>query len=553
MLFEDLCRAVRGRPRRMRHLLRVCAAMVLAAANLGQAPALAEEAAAPAEPIPVGTTEKPPHIIGIDTAPDEIARLLEDSEAGGKLKPDTEFDLWARLRAGFALPELDSPLVAENERWYAERPEYVARMVERARRYLFYIVEEVEKRGMPSEIALLPMIESAFDPQALSRAGAAGLWQFIPSTARAFGLAQNWWVDGRRDVLAATRAALDYLDKLYAMFGDWHLALAAYNWGEGALSRAIAKNRAQGLPTDYLSLRLPAETANYVPRLLAVKHLIADPQSFGLSLGPLPNRPYFARITLDRHMDVAAAARLAEIPVSELLALNPHLSRPVIHADLATTLLLPADRAEVFTRNLEGQKKPLLSWKTYFARTGERLDRIARRHGIALTRLLEINGLSPRSKRVVHPQPLLVPAREAGTLLAAPLATEDAGTVARGRPRIHVVRRGETLAGIARHYGVPLAALKTANGLTSSRLTVGQKLALDADARSEARAPAKSGKRAAKAARPTRYTVRRGDTLYDIARRFDVEVDALLRWNRLSLGTRLKPGDTVTLYLARAD
>lgn len=491
-------------------------------------------------------SDEAPSIISIESAPDTIEPLLKAIDEQG----DPRTDLWARVRAGFALPELDTPLVAENEAWYAERPDYVARMLERSRRYLFYIVEEVERRGMPTEIALLPMIESAFNPHALSRAKAAGIWQFMPATGRTFGLQQNWWVDERRDVLAATRAALDYLQKLYAMFGDWHLALAAYNWGEGNLSRAIARNQAQGLPTDYVNLRMPVETANYVPRLLAIKHLIERPQEFSARLGPLPNTPYFAQITLTRHMDVALAARLAEIPLTEFLSLNPHYNRPVIHAQEPTTLLLPVDKAEVFARNLEGHKKPLVSWQTYRAGKGERLETIARRYGITPTRLREVNGLSPTVRRLAHGQLLLVPG-SAGTLPKEPpaLARTEA-------PRLsHTVRRGETLAAIARRYDVSVAELKAWNRLASMRLTPNQKLLVSPpEARTAQReraarvkvAAAKSVKR-----EPMRYTVRRGDTLYGIAQRFDVDVDDLRRWNKLGRSAHLRPGDT--LLLARAD
>ncbi len=492
-------------------------------------------------------------IISIDSAPDTIEPLLRAIEDEG----DPRRDLWARIRAGFALPPLDTPLVQENEAWYAERPEYVARMLERSKRYLFYIVEEVERRGMPTEIALLPMIESAFNPQAYSRAKAAGIWQFMPATGRTFGLQQNWWVDQRRDVLAATNAALDYLQKLYGQFGDWHLALAAYNWGEGNLARAIARNQAQGLPTDYLSLRLPAETAHYVPRLLAVRHLIERPQDFSARLGPLPNTPYFAQITLTRHIDVALAARLAEIPLSEFLSLNPHYNRPVIHADTATTLLLPVDKAEVFARNLEGHRQPLVSWRPYQGRTGERLATIAQRYGISLDRLKEVNGIEPRTRRLAHGQLLLVPGAAHDAAFARTRADAPASApVAKAQVASYRVRPGDTLADIARRHGVSVADLRSWNRLASARLTPNQKLVVASPAAAPVRL-AQAGRvgagKAAKPPRKTQYRVRRGDTLFGIAQRFDVEVEDLRRWNKLSPNSRIRPGDTVTIFLARAD
>ena len=240
--------------------------------------------------------------------------------------------LWQRIRNGFGLPDIASPLVREQEEWFANRPDYIKRTVARSSRYLYYIVEEVEKRGMPSEIALLPIIESAYNPVAYSRAHASGIWQFIPSTGKLYGLQQNFWYDGRRDVMAATNAALDYLEKLYDMFGSWDLALASYNWGEGAVARAIAKNLAKGLPTDYQSLTMPNETRYYIPKLQAVKNIIANPAQYGIELAEVPNQPYFVAVTTTKHIDVKLAAKLADVPLDEFVSLNPGYSRPVIKA-----------------------------------------------------------------------------------------------------------------------------------------------------------------------------------------------------------------------------
>ena len=276
-------------------------------------------------------------------------------------------DLWDRVRRGFAMPDLDSDLVRERERWYASRPDYVARMTERGGRYLFYIVEELDKRGMPTELALLPFIESAYNPQAMSVARASGMWQFIPSTGRDFELKQNIFRDDRRDVLASTRAALDYLQKLYGMFGDWHLALAAYNWGEGSVQRAIAKNQRAGLPTDYLSLRMPAETQGYVPKLQAVKNIIARPESFGLKLPELMNHPYFLSVPIEHDIDVGLAIQLAGIPIEEFQSLNPQMNRPVILAAGTPQMLLPYDNANRFVRDLPLHRGPLATWTAWVA------------------------------------------------------------------------------------------------------------------------------------------------------------------------------------------
>ncbi|MDD2720278.1 MAG: transglycosylase SLT domain-containing protein [Gallionella sp.] len=303
-------------------------------------------------------------------------------------------DLLQHIRNGFAMNDLDSPLIATYEQWYADRPEYVARMMERASLYLYYISNEVERRGMPSEIALLPMIESAYNPIAYSPANAAGIWQFIPSTGKNFGLEQNWWYDGRRDIVSATTGALDYLQKLHDMFGDWELALAAYNWGEGSVTRAQERNRRRGLPTDYSSLKMPAETRGYVPKLLAIKNIIADPASFGLTLSPIANEPYFASVSTAKHMDVKLAAKLADISRDEFLALNPAHNRPVILQENSDYILLPMDKVETFLNNLEIYDKPLVTWQAYQAKKGEKLANLAPRFGLSLERLQKVNGIS---------------------------------------------------------------------------------------------------------------------------------------------------------------
>lgn len=375
-------------------------------------------------------------------------------------------DLWARIRSGFAMRDLDSPLVARHEQWYANRPDYVARMTERARRYLHYITVEVERRGMPSEIALLPMIESAFNPGAYSTSRASGIWQFIPSTGKNFGMQQNWWYDGRRDVISATSGALDYLQKLHDMFGDWELALAAYNWGEGAVHRAQERNRRRGLPVNYTSLRMPRETRNYVPKLLAVKNIVANPASFGLVLENIPDEPYFAAVSTAKHIDVKLAAQLADIPMEEFAALNPAHNRPVILQDNSDVILLPVGAVETFRVNLENYDKPLVSWQAYQPRKGERLDRLAPRFGLSVETLKSVNGLSGRAK-ISTGQTLLVPV--SGEEIAADeefaaFNMQLAPAYDSGRAIKHKVRKGDTLGGLARRYRVSIAKLKQWNG-----------------------------------------------------------------------------------------
>ncbi len=305
-------------------------------------------------------------------------------------------DLWERIRRGFAMPDLHNELVQDREQWYLTRPEYIFRMTERSRKYLFHIVEELELRGMPTELALLPFIESAFNPQAVSVAKAAGMWQFMPATGRNFDLKQNTFRDDRRDVLASTRAALDYLQKLYRMFGDWHLALAAYNWGEGSVKRAIDKSTRLGGGSAYTEIRMPNETRYYVPKLQAVKNIIANPEAYNARLPDIGNHPFFDAVDIHRDIDVALAARLAEVSLDEFRALNPSMNKPVILAAGTPQILLPWDNAEVFKSNLEGHHGRLASWTAWIAPSNMAAAQVAQRVGMSESQLREVNRIPPR-------------------------------------------------------------------------------------------------------------------------------------------------------------
>ena len=376
---------------------------------------------------------------------------------------ETASDLWVRIRDKFAMRDLDSKLIAKYEKWYASNPEYVARMTDRARRYLFYITEEVERRGMPSEIALLPMIESAFNPGANSIASASGIWQFMPSTGKHFGLEQNWWYDGRRDIIGATNGALDYLQKLHDQFGDWELALAAYNWGENAVARAQAKNRKHGKPTNYASLNMPRETRNYVPKLLAIKNIVSDPARFGLVLSDIPDEPYFEAVATSQHIDVKLAAALADISMDEFNALNPGHNRPVILQDTTNVLLLPLNKVETFRSNLEKTDQRLVSWQAYQSQKGERFDKIASRFGLTATELRSANGLSKFSVES-NGQTLLVPIAEEEPAIefAAFNMQPSAVNEMLGAIR-YSVHRGDTISTIARRFNVSQSQLREAN------------------------------------------------------------------------------------------
>ena len=322
-------------------------------------------------------------------------------------------DLWERIRRGFSMPDLNTDLVTDRQIYYINRPAALRQIFTRGQRYLYHIVEELERRGMPTELALLPMVESAFNPMALSSAQASGLWQFIPSTGKSYNLEQNWWVDERRDVIASTNAALDYLQTIYEMHGDWHLALASYNWGEGAVGRAVAKKRAAGLPAEYQFLNMPGETRYYVPKLQALKNIIAQPELFGITLPAIPNRPYFVTVESRVALDLATAARLAETTVDEILALNPGYKRPVLPTNGSQSLVIPATQVEAFLVNLSRHDPASASWRTYELREGEGLEGVADRLGVSPTRLRQVNGLSPRA-RIGTGYTLIVPSESEG-------------------------------------------------------------------------------------------------------------------------------------------
>jgi membrane-bound lytic murein transglycosylase D len=402
-------------------------------------------------------------------------QVLADANTVAKLdRTQPTDDLWQRLRRGFAMPDIRSPLVDERTRWYVANQDYLQRVFERSRRYLFHIVEQLEKRNLPTELALVPMFESAFNPMAYSRSHASGLWQFIPGTGKRYDLQQNMWYDGRRDVVASTNAALDYLQDLYEMHGHWHLALASYNWGENNVARAIARNRKSGKPTDYLSLPMPRETRGYVPKLQALKNLIANPAAHGITLEPIPNVPYFATVTKTRDIDVKLAAELAEMPVEEFINLNPGFSRPLIRSAMAPRIVLPADKVDIFQDNLQKlEDQSLVSWKPYKPQRGDSLESIARKHGLTPAQLREVNGIHPRSRRV--PTLLVVPIED-GAETFARLPIMYAPPIPSGG-RTHVVRRGETAWGIARRYGVSVKDLQRWNRI-GRHLMAGQRLVI---------------------------------------------------------------------------
>ncbi len=459
--------------------------------------------------------------LGVNSLGDSFDTELHTdiSEAQDPVEVNND-DLWQRIRNGYAIPDSTSSLVARHEEWYSTRPDYIKRMVERSQKYLFHIVEEVEKRGMPTEIALLPMIESAYNPQANSTSSASGIWQFVPATGKHFGLKQNWWVDNRRNVTFATDAALTYLQKLYTMFGAWDLALAAYNAGEGTVGRAIERNRKLGLPTDYESLDLPAETKNYVPKLQAIKNLMTNPENYGLKIQTIANTPYFAKVGAPAQIDAHLAAKLAEISDDEFLALNPSYKRPVITSSGDKhELLLPILSAQTFRNNLAGYDKPLVSWRTYVAKRGERMASIATKFGMQLSQLRIVNNL-PSQNKIKDSAVILVPNgnttdfnisksygktdnTEATTTVKnydEVSAKQDSANIDINHSEMpvdnhidkiepvkqesvtHKVKKGETLQSIAKRYGVTVKQMMVLNSLKSNKVKAGQILKVDTDA-----------------------------------------------------------------------
>jgi membrane-bound lytic murein transglycosylase D len=392
----------------MRYLLTVFSLSLALLTGCASLPESTPLAAASAQPAPT------------PTEPEALSPITSGSaKRDTVVKLDLPNDLWERIRKGYQMTDLDTPLVIDRTQWYAAKPDYLSRMTERSNKYLHHIVEEIEARKMPTELALLPFIESAFNPQAVSSARASGMWQFMPKTGKSFDLKQNAFRDDRRDVQASTRAALDYLERLHKMFGDWHLALAAYNWGEGNVGKAIARNKRAGLPTGYTDLTMPMETRMYVPKLQAMKNIVGNPPQYSVVLPSIPNHPYFQSVPLPRDMDVSVAAKLAEISEQDFKALNPSAHRPVLLAAGTTSILLPWDSAEVFQRNFEASTLGrMATWTAWIAPSTMKVADAARRVGMPEADFRAVNNIPPR---------MLI---KAGSALLIPRSAQVLGDVA---------------------------------------------------------------------------------------------------------------------------
>lgn len=498
------------------------------------------------------------NVLEADPLDAEPQALLPAAEEIAAQTVDDTRDLWDRLRAGYAFPVVEHPRIDAELAWYIKHPEYLARTVDRARPYLWLIVESLEQRGMPQEIALLPIVESAFQPFAYSHGRAAGLWQFIPSTATHFGLKQNWWYDGRRDVLASTRAALDYLERLNAMFdGDWLLALAAYNSGSGTVSRAIRNNRNRGRPTDYWSLDLPRETRAYVPKLLALGRIFADPAAWELEIASIPDEPVLTRVHTGAQIDLARAAELADLSLEELYRLNPAFNRWATDPDGPHELLLPLDKAVEFSIRLaETDGEPRVTWQRHQIRNGETLGQIAQRYDTTVDVLRRVNGIRGHMIRAGHNLVIPVAMKDLNSYtLSAEQRRKATQSVQRGDNRIvHTVKSGDTLWDLARKYRVSVNQIARWNAMSPrDMLRPGQRLVIwreaDASASTDAGDLLNGAHPLNNVTRRISYTVRRGDSLARISQRFKVGIADLRSWNALSPDVYLQPGQRLTLYV----
>jgi membrane-bound lytic murein transglycosylase D len=494
------------------------------------------------------STETP--ISGADTAPSMGATpsLTMPREWQHHNGEDYD-DLFDRMRAGFALDEVQEPAIDVQLSWFEHNPEYLERVFQRGQRYMYHIITEVEARGMPLEFALLPVVESAYEPFAYSKGRAAGLWQFIPGTGVRFGLKQDWWYDGRRDVIESTRAALDYLQALHDQFdGDWLLAIAAYNVGENNVQRELDFNRANGKPTDFWHLRLPAETRAYVPKLLAMKRLMAEPERYGLEFAVIPNEPYFAVIDTGSQIDLKIAAQLAGTSYDELIALNPGYNRWATDPQGPNRMLVPIDNADAFDAGLKTLgPDDRVRFASRDVTRKDTLAGIAKEYGTSVAVIVKLNDL--KGGKVTAGQTLKIPAISGPlpdkVLLAASRVDRPETDVAGRKQRqiVYRVRAGETLSSIARRHGVPVSTLARLNNMSSQDNVIkGQRLVIKASARRIRDEGAVSGRRLV-------YTVRSGDTVYSISRQFQVTVTQLKSWNGLNERHQIKAGRRLVMYV----
>lgn len=490
---------------------------------------------------------------GLKAAAEGARSRLDQPSDRSKEEADATPDLWHRLRAGFALDhEVTDPRVKTQLDWYRKHPRYIDRVVERGSRYLHYIITETEKRGLPTELALLPIVESAFDPFAYSHGRAAGLWQFIPSTGKYFGLTQSWWHDERRDVIAATDAALTYLDRLANRFdGDYTLALAAYNSGGGTVSIAMRRNRNAGKPTDYWSLKLPRETTHYVPKLIALAKIFDNPEAYGIELPPLNDEPYFEVVETGSQLDLAQAAKLAGVDVDEIYLLNPSFNRWATSPDGPHRLLVPKEKAAIFSealRNIPANER--VAWRNYEVESGDSLSTVARKFSTTAAVIRRVNNLDGDMIRIG--QRLMIPSASKDSeqyALSAGQRLERKQSRNRSGTRVdYTIKRGDTFWDIAREHRVSVRQVAAWNNMApGDPLMPGKQIVIWSKSGQATTAP--SSERNKAMVRKVGYRVRKGDSLSVIANRFSVNVSDIASWNDLNSARYLQPGQSLVLYV----
>ncbi len=468
-------------------------------------------------------------------------------------------DLWDRIRAGFNIGTFEHPRIQQQLDWYARHPDYMDRVTERAGPYMHYIVEAMKANDIPLELALLPIVESAFKPFAYSHGRASGIWQFIPSTGRRYGLSQNWWYDGRRDVYASTQAAISLLLNLKRDFnGDWLLALAAYNSGSGTVHRAIRRGKYKNAATDFWSLNLPKETRDYVPKLLALKQLIEKPEQYGLHIQPIPDRPYFERVDVGSQIDLAVAAEMAAIDLDELYELNPGYNRWATAPNGPNYLLLPLDKSTQFKDRLaQLPEQDRIRWVRHQIKSGETISTIATKYNTSIETIKRVNHMRGNMLRVGHALTIPVASKSPSTYSLSANQRKQAlqNTPHTGVKLTHIVQQGDTFWELAQQHKVGVRQLARWNGMAPrDPLTPGQKLVIwsrtglssTSDDHNDVAAPPRRT-----ITQRIGYRVRPGDSLARISQKFKVSIQQLKSWNksRLRADSLLRPGQSLTLFV----